>query len=428
MKRLRWRLLVQHLVVTGLILAGAEAALFVLVRWSGRHELETALRKEVEKVASFVVLEPDLAEVNERRAQEVRLGSAPVSWQVLLPGGAILGQSRDLATGRSVLPSVGEAAAPPESLRIGFGRWPDLGGAAVARVLTNRKRLEKRGRPVRMPPELLFEVRAASSSAPLDETLRKLALFLVAGFPVGLGIAGFAAMRLIRSALRPMEAAFERERRFTGAVSHELRTPLAGLRGDVEVTLRRERSTAEYVEALRRVGGGAERMTKIVEGLLVLARAEAGHLLVGADQVSAHELVACARELVAPLPGSERVEWRERVGDGAVAAGDRVLLAQALRNLVENALIHGTAPISVEVTNPTGALCVAVADRGRGFPAALLAPEPRAAAAPSRFGLRIARSIVEAHGGRLTLTNPPEGGARATAALPARATTASATM
>jgi signal transduction histidine kinase len=166
-------------------------------------------------------------------------------------------------------------------------------------------------------------------------------------------------------------------------------------------------------------------MTGLVEGLLVLARADAGHLLLEVGEVSVKSLREALEEVLRLLPGGERVTLTCAAPGGAKIAGDRLLLAMAVRNLVENALVH--APVgSVRVhlaAPPKGGLELVVEDRGPGIPAAVLALLRSEAPASRRngqagLGLSIARAVVESHGGRLVLENRPDAGCQAVIWLP----------
>jgi two-component system OmpR family sensor kinase len=225
-----------------------------------------------------------------------------------------------------------------------------------------------------------------------------------------------------------VEQAMDRERRFTGAASHELRTPLTALRGEIEVTLRRERSPAEYADALRRMEGLVGRMTGVVEGLLVLTRARAGHLLLGAGTVVLSDLRQSLVEVVRLLPGHERVEFTCTAPDETEIVADILLLTLAVRNLVENALIHtpeGPIRLRLSSTLMGDELRCEVEDQGPGVPATVLQEHNSTVAEPTPprtggtgLGLRIARAVVEAHAGRLVLENRPGAGHLATIYLP----------
>src|SRR5207302_3282631 len=100
---------------------------------------------------------------------------------------------------------------------------------------------------------------------------------------------------------------FERERRFTGEASHQLRTPVAAMIGQVEVALRRQRDPEEYRRVLGLVLAQAERLRRVVDALLFLARSHRDGPPVGLEPV---ELVSWARERVAALAGHPRAADR----------------------------------------------------------------------------------------------------------------------
>jgi len=107
---------------------------------------------------------------------------------------------------------------------------------------------------------------------------------------------------------------------------------------------------------------------------LLLARARAGHLLLGATQVPLTELHEAIDDALRVLPGRERVEFQWLADLDQRFTGDGLLLALAVRNLVENALVHAAAgPVTVRVEPATGGgLCVTVQDVGPGIPAAVV--------------------------------------------------------
>jgi two-component system OmpR family sensor kinase len=225
--------------------------------------------------------------------------------------------------------------------------------------------------------------------------------------------------------MRPVEAAMDRERRFTGAASHELRTPLTALRGEIEVTLRRERTPGEYAATLRRMEGLVARMSGVVEGLLVLTRARSGHLLVGAGTFTVEELGRAIDEVIRLLPGSERVAFTCSATEAMAVAGDSLLVALAVRNLVENALVHAPGSgvrVTLSSADGRGVRCD-VEDTGPGLPVEVEAGRDgilsSSRSGGAGLGLSIARAIVEAHGGEVRLANRAEGGCIASIRLPA---------
>jgi signal transduction histidine kinase len=479
LRTLRRQLLVQFLVTVALLLAAAEGALYWLVRSAHERELDAVLHKEVARLAAAVQYEKDRPLVDGKKSLErSQPDDYATTWQVLQTSGAPLAASPNLAGAAGDLPAVGGDAATVEVVHIADVEPPGAAPVRAARLLTTRKRPVRQPSPEKLrgkgkgkgdearerendrerekdrdrendrdhdrereqearraksrtaaPEEVTFDIRVVVDRSRLDGQLHQLGHYLLLGFPAALLVAGGGGMLLIRRAVRPVELAFERERRFTGAASHELRTPLTALRGEIEVTLRRERTPEEYTAALRRAEGLACRMTGLVEGLLLLARARAGHLLLGATRVplaALHEAIGDALDV---LPGRERVnlEWLADAEQGFT--GDGLLVALAVRNLVENALIHAPdSRVDVRAEAAGGGLGVTVRDTGPGVPAAVLDEFRRSGGQmPARpngrpgLGLSIARAVVEAHRGRLTLENVPEGGCRATLWLPTTA-------
>ncbi len=219
-----------------------------------------------------------------------------------------------------------------------------------------------------------------------------------------------------------LDQAFRSQKRFIADASHELRSPIAAMRGHLEVVRRRERSRAEYEEAIDTALAEVRRLQALAEDLLTLARRDAGVLearMLRLDLAKVVDEAAREHTKTAQLEGATiRTDWSDRY----TAFGDPDLLARLLRNLIENALKY-TAPggeVILSVGGGTESAWVEVADTGPG-----IAPEHlphifkrfyRSDAARNRtggtgLGLAIAQAIAQAHGGRLTARNRPEGGA-----------------
>ncbi len=224
-----------------------------------------------------------------------------------------------------------------------------------------------------------------------------------------------------------LEDAFARQRGFVSDASHELRTPLTAIRGQLEVlALEPEPSPERVRETERTVRREIDRMDRLVEDLLVLAR-------VDEDVGLAAEAVAVApflEELVTMAePGAGPKIELAGAPDGTVRA-DPDRIAQVVRNLIANAVEHAGpgAKVSVVATRSGPTLEVAVDDDGPGIPAEqrdrVFDRFRRADASRSRrsggsgLGLAIAKAIVEAHGGRIAASRSPLGGARVAFTLP----------
>ncbi|HEY7206394.1 MAG TPA: ATP-binding protein [Methylomirabilota bacterium] len=229
--------------------------------------------------------------------------------------------------------------------------------------------------------------------------------------------------------LARLEQAFAQSRRFAADAAHELRTPLAALRGTTEVALRGDRSPAEYRKVLTSSLEEVERLIRLSEDLLLYSRALAGPEPAG-ERVDLEPLLLEGLDAGARLGQAAGVSVRIESAAPAVVRGDPTALRRALLNLVENAVKYtprgGKVELSLVAGDGTAALTVA--DTGIGVDPAdaerVFEPFVRLDAARSRdtggagLGLAIARSIVAAHRGTLTLESRPGSGSRFTIRLP----------
>ena len=234
----------------------------------------------------------------------------------------------------------------------------------------------------------------------------------------GQELAGLA--QVVNDLLDRLEASFAQQRRFMADASHELRTPTAILRTEADVTLAQEhRSEADYRGSVEIMRDAARRMTRIVDDLFLLARADAGKIATHREPVYLEELVHDATRAVRPLADARgiRVELLEAVE--APFEGDSHLLGQLFLNLLDNAIKHSPdgGAVDVAMASRNGHYEVAVIDAGQGIPPdareriferfvrldAARAENGSSATSGAGLGLPIARRIAEAHGGRLDL-------------------------
>jgi heavy metal sensor kinase len=217
-----------------------------------------------------------------------------------------------------------------------------------------------------------------------------------------------------------LEAAFDRQVRFTADASHELRTPLAVLYSHAELALSRPRSVEEYRDALKRSLHAATRMRALVDGLLTLARADAGKLDLSRKPVDLGRLAEEVVDQYGPQAERAKVQLSAEVPDRPVlVSGDAPLLSRVAENLVANALRH--VPPGGRVTVATAAkgerAILTVSDTGSGiraedrpriFERFYRADKARSrASGGSGLGLAICKSLVEAHGGTIRFTSNP---------------------
>jgi two-component system, OmpR family, sensor kinase len=248
-------------------------------------------------------------------------------------------------------------------------------------------------------------------------------------YPDGTEAAHLAAA--FNSMLDQKEAADERLRQFVADASHELRTPLTSIRGYVELYHRGGLTEQDRLDdAMRRVSGEAERMGALVDDLLLLSKLDRGLPLdmANVDLVSLLEDAAADARAVQPARTVE-----VRTDRPLVCTGDPLRLHQVVAAIVANALVYTPAdtPIELVGSQRNGAVLVEIVDHGPGmddetashvFERFFRGDASRArSTGGSGLGLSIAKSIVEAHDGRLVLQTAPGAGCRFKIALPVSA-------
>jgi len=233
-----------------------------------------------------------------------------------------------------------------------------------------------------------------------------------------------AMMGRLEEAYHRLAAALAAQQRFTADASHELRTPLTTIRSNVGfLRAHPEAAPADRGAALDDLEADSERMSRLVDDLLTLARADAGQR----PAPSPVDLGELAHEVCRQATGLHPDRSWHCAGAPAVLPGDPDALRRLLWILVDNAVAHTAVGgnVWVAVTAAQGSVAVQVADDGAGIPAGLeervFDRFFRADAAGGRgsgLGLSIARSIVSVHGGRITAARNPRGGAVFVAVFP----------
>jgi heavy metal sensor kinase len=309
-------------------------------------------------------------------------------------------------------------------------------------------------------------VQVALSEGAIMQDLQQLLYILLLGLPIAVVTAGVGGYVLARRALAPvdrmaerarsinaehlndrlpvdnpddelgrlatvfnetltrLESSFEQMRRFTTDASHELRTPLTAIRSVGEVGLRGRRDEAAYREIIGSMLEEVDRLALLVDRLLTLSRADTGQAQLSVDMVDIPELAEEIAEQLGVL--AEEKNQSIKVQSQVVPRwiGDRVMLRQALLNLVDNAIKYSPVGGSIEilVTQSTEGTLIDVTDTGPGIPADLRSRVfdrfYRVDKARSRanggtgLGLAIAKWAVEVNGGRLSLEPTTDVGSR----------------
>jgi signal transduction histidine kinase len=346
----------------------------------------------------------------------------------------------------------------------------ELARARSERIFVNRSSVLGLDEPARMlafPLEDRVLVVGATRENRAELLRSLLAAFLVGG-PLALLLASLAGYALAGAALRPIEAmrrraaeistsslaerlpvppahdevarlgatlnemlarledGIARERRFVADASHELRTPLALLKTELELALRRARSTEELEEAVRSAAESTERLSRIAEDLLLLARAEQGRLPLNAEPTDVTDLLETVAERFQPRAETDGRHLAVDAGDALVIKADRLRLEQALSNLVDNAFRHGRGTITLTAHSGNGTVELHVLDEGAGFPHGFLdlaferfsRADAGRAGDGSGLGLAIVATIARAHHGAARATNRDGGGADISISLP----------
>jgi signal transduction histidine kinase len=291
------------------------------------------------------------------------------------------------------------------------------------------------------------------------ETLRSLRNAFLIGGPLALLLAALAGYGLAGAALRPIEAmrrraadisasslddrlpvppsrdevsrlgqtlnemlarigdGLARERRFVADASHELRTPLALIKTELELALRRSRSTEELKAAIRGAAEDTERLSRIADDLLLLARAEQGRVPLRSEPVDVADVFETVAGRFRSRAESERRDLSVAADDPLVVSADRALLEQALANMIDNAFTHGAGRVSLKTEQHNGSTELHVLDEGKGFPADFLhhaferfSRAQKTTADGSGLGLAIVETIAQAHGWEARAANEPGGG------------------
>jgi signal transduction histidine kinase len=310
-----------------------------------------------------------------------------------------------------------------------------------------------------------YTVVVASSVETLRDTVTTVTTYLLIGFPLLLGLVGVATWMLVGRALRPVErirsrvhgigvgqladrvpvpaaedeiarlavtmnemldrlqAGQETQRRFVADASHELRSPIASLMAALDVIVADE--SGESAPELHQVmEAETQRMRRLVEDLLLLAKADDTGLQIQRTDVDLDDLVGIELRRLRTANGVSA----EGVVPPVRVTGDAAKLSQVLRNLADNAVQAAHGKVRFTLAEEAGTATVTVEDDGDGIPAEersrvferfvrLDASRARGSGG-SGLGLAIVREVVRGHGGTVEVTDSPLGGARFVVRLP----------
>jgi len=436
-----------------LVFALALAVAFALGSWLFVSQLSAAMLRSTDATLSARLSQAGrYAEDDGNPRPPVRARGAPAPgeyiFQVVSPSGQVIHASLDAGN----VPLL--SAAQLQRAR--------QGGLTLTRTLF--------GEPTRVTAAPLAEGHGAVAIAAVtlessETTLHQIIVALIVGGAVFVLVAGFGAYWLARAALAPVErlrrevaalserdtvstvrvpgthdeiaalagtmndllvrlhGALARQRAFVADASHELRTPFAVLRGELELAERPGRSKEELSAAVASAAAEAERLTRITDDLLLLARGDEATLSISPARTDVALLLAQSAERAGARAAAAGVTCRVNVPAGLIAVVDSGRIRQAVDNLIDNALRFAPRGTEVDLCAAMAGqeLVIEVRDRGPGFPPSFLPHAFERFARPdlgrardaggAGLGLSIVQAIAHAHGGRAVAGNRDGGGA-----------------
>jgi heavy metal sensor kinase len=225
--------------------------------------------------------------------------------------------------------------------------------------------------------------------------------------------------KTLNQMLTRLDAGFNQVRRFSADASHELQTPLTILKGELEVGLRSTRTPEEYRTTMESALEEVDRIAHLVDGLLLLARAESGVLRMDRQEVDLEQVLEEVYFRLKPLADSRSIEFRLGSIEPLSVQGDRERLQRMTTNLVDNAIKYTGAEgrITLELQRENGWACIVVSDSGIGIPIEeqeqifhafhRTSEARRLSERGTGLGLPIAQSIAVAHGGTIGVESAP---------------------
>ena len=401
---IRWRVTLAAVLVVGLALAAGAAGMITLLHRAEEDNVRTAARLRANEVAAVLEAGQSPGTLAVDDEEEVLI-------QVLDTAGKVVASSPNMA-GR---PPVADVRAG-QAKRIDETPIEDEASVVVARAAEG--------------PSGSFTVLVARTLS--DSSTEDVAELLRIGLPLLLVLVGFTTWWAVGRALIPtlgrLEESQARQRRFVSDASHELRSPLAIIRQHAEVALTHP-ERADAAKLAQRVLTEGIRMQRLVEDLLLLARADEGTSPVRRTPVDLDDVVF---EVAAGLRQASSLQVDTTAVSAGRVAGDQSQLQRMVQNLADNAARHARGAVGFvlrEDSSGSTQHCVeddgpgiAEADRQRIFDRFVRLDGARARdAGGSGLGLAIVAEIVASHGGTISVGPSALGGARFEVLLPRQA-------
>ncbi len=454
---IKGRLLALFLSAFFIVLTGLGFFLYSKLEGIVIGSIDNHLHSEVQLIAGLLETEEEglELELSEAAIGDYALSLSGHYYQVVLPDGRILARSPSLSI-------------PSKKLPVVKGKYFD----PLYTTITG-----PRGEPLRLlaqsfglPDGGVVTVEAAESLEEAEELLRLFRNTLFIVFPAVFTISGLGVLFIIVWSLRPLERfskkigtiternlnerieeargselsslaksfntmlsrleeSFERQKRFFSDASHELRTPTAVIKSVCDVTLSRKRTAAEYEEALEKIKQATERLSGLIGRLLEVSRLEGKLSSLKFEEVELKSLTEDVVRLLEPAGTGSNVAIGLK-GDRVKVHGDRERLTEAIKNIVDNAIKYNRpgGRVDMEVKKEDGCAVIIVRDTGMGIPQDRLGRiferfyrvEEDRKVGGTGLGLSIAKTIIDAHRGRIEVESEPGVGTTFRIVMPER--------
>jgi len=448
-KHVRTRLTLWYVFVLGALLAGCIVGAYFALDWQLHEQLKRHVVQDLEMVEGFLYfdgggqlhLNEDYHNHPESKLVQDRF------LEVLSTDGTILYRNDRLGNR-----TMGDAPFPGEGVG-GYSERSIRASDGSALVLASRQHTMQ-GRTIL--------IRVGYSPQPIWTHLKEFLMIVLLALPLTLAAASVAGYAMAKRALNPIsqmasraeqitmerlhdrlavesndelghlarvfnqmlgriEQSFDQLRRFTSDASHELRTPLASIRAIGEVGLQSDGTPEEYRDTIGSMLEEINHMTKLVDSLLMLSRADAGQIPLNLDIFPIAEVMKDAAVLLETLIDEKGQKFNLEADEEVLVRGDRLILRQAAINILHNAVkftpVGGTITARIFCEGPC--ILLSVTDSGPGVPTEHLArvfdrfyrvdSSRSEASKGAGLGLSIAQWAARAHDGEIGLS-PVEGG------------------
>ena len=233
---------------------------------------------------------------------------------------------------------------------------------------------------------------------------------------------------VLNSTFARLDTAFAQQKQFAADAAHELRTPVSVILAQTQNALTRDRDAAAYRQTVEACQRAAQRMRRLIESLLELARFDAGQEVLQRRTLDLAQTAADCLEMVQPLATERRVKLLSQLQPVSVT-GDAGRLAQVVTNLLTNAIQFNRpeGEVHLRLASQAGLAVLEISDTGHGIAPADLphvferfyrADTSRTGAGNSGLGLAICQAIVQAHGGTIEVSSVEKNGAKFIVRLP----------